>query len=50
MLLHEASHCGGADRIARERRRRLERNEEARYYHYKKRNHLPPLRVSPKLD
>ena len=25
-------------------RRRLRRNEQTRYYHYKKRNRLPPLR------
>jgi len=33
--------------VARERTRRLERNESARFYHYKARNQLAPLKIGP---
>jgi hypothetical protein len=32
--------------IARDKTRRLLRNEEARFYHHKARNRLPPLRIN----
>ena len=43
LLLHSASQCDGPIRIARERTRRLQRNQLARYYHHKQRNLLAPL-------
>ena len=45
VILHEASGCAALDRIARERTRRLQRNEMARFYHWKKHNLLAPLRI-----
>ena len=45
MILHEASGCAGLERIARERTRRLQRNEMARFYHWKKHNLLAPLKI-----
>jgi hypothetical protein len=45
MLLHRACRCGDPDRVARDRTRRLQRNESARLYHHKRRNLLPPLRI-----
>ena len=36
-------------RIARDKTRRLQRNEEARFYHWKSRNRLPPLRIKQRL-
>ena len=47
LILHRASRCDTPIRVARERTRRLERNEAARFYHYKARNHLAPLKISP---
>jgi hypothetical protein len=45
MLLHKACRCGEPERVARERTRRLQRNELARFYHWKRCNHLAPLRI-----
>jgi hypothetical protein len=47
LILHRASDCDAPSRVARERTRRLERNESARFYHYKARNQLAPLKTSP---
>ncbi len=47
LILHRASRCDTPVRVARERTRRLERNESARFYHYKARNQLAPLKISP---
>ncbi len=45
MSLHKICDCADPVRIARERTRRLERNELARFYHWKKHNLLAPLRI-----
>jgi hypothetical protein len=42
-LLHSASQCDGPTRIAREQTRRLQRNQLARLYSYKRHNLLAPL-------
>jgi hypothetical protein len=47
LLLHRTSGCDKAHRVARERTRRLERNESARFYHYKSRKRLAPLKIGP---
>ena len=47
LILHRASGCDAPARVARERTRRLERNESARFYHYKSRKQLAPLKISP---
>ena len=46
LILRRASGCDTPSRVARERTRRLERNEAARFYHYKARNQLAPLKIS----
>jgi len=46
LLLHAASGCDGPTRIARERTRRLERNQLAKLYHWKRRSSLPPLNIN----
>lgn len=45
-LLRTACDCDGPIRIARECTRRLERNQLARFYHWKRRNSLPPLNIN----
>lgn len=45
MILHEASGCAALERILHERTRRLQRNEMARFYHWKKHNLLAPLKI-----
>lgn len=45
MLLRAAYQCDTPAKIARNKTRQLMRNEEARFYHYKARNRLPPLRI-----
>lgn len=45
MSLHKICDCADPARIARDRTRRLERNELARFYHWKKHNLLAPLRI-----
>ena len=46
MLLRAAYLCDTPTQIANHKTRRLLRNEEARFYHYKARNRLPPLRIN----
>ena len=46
-ILHRASGCDTPARVARERTRRLERNESARFYHCKARKQLAPLKIGP---
>lgn len=46
MLLRAAYQCDTPTKISQDKTRRLLRNEEARFYHYKARNRLPPLRVN----
>jgi hypothetical protein len=43
-IYRQACRCDARPRSARERMRRLERNELARLYHYKSRNQLPLLK------
>ena len=43
LVLQAASQCDDPARIARERTRRLQRNQLARFYHHKRRNLLAPL-------
>ncbi|MGD9855359.1 MAG: IS701 family transposase [Planctomycetaceae bacterium] len=45
-ILHRRSGCATPSRILHERRQRLERNELARLYHWKRRNRLAPLNVN----
>ena len=45
MSLHKIYSCSDPEQIARERTKRLERNELARFYHWKKHNLLAPLRI-----
>lgn len=44
MMLQQSLGCGHPQTIARNATRRLERNEAARFYHYKRRKCLAPLR------
>ena len=44
-LVHAAADWDGPTRVARERTRRLERNQLARLYHWKRHNKLPPLNL-----
>ena len=46
-LLHAACDCDTAERIVRDRKRWLTRNALARFYHWKKRNLLAPLKINP---
>jgi hypothetical protein len=48
-LLRAACGCDTPERIVRDRRRWLTRNALARFYHWKKRNLLAPLRFNPLL-
>jgi len=43
-LLDRLLNCHGPERIRRNMNRRLKRNEEARLYHWRRRNRLPPQR------
>lgn len=45
MSLHKIWNCTDPEQIARDRTRRLQRNELARFYHWKKHNLLAPLRI-----
>ena len=45
-ILHRAYQCGTHSRILHERERRLNRNELARLYHWKRRNRLAPLNIT----
>lgn len=44
-LLRNALQLDHHERIARDATRRLQRNERARFYHYKKHNSLAPKRI-----
>ena len=46
MLLRASCNCNTPTTIAKNKTRRLTRNEEARFYHYKKRKRLPPTRMN----
>jgi len=46
MLLRVQYCCDTPSAIAANKTRRLKRNEEARFYHHKARNRLPPLRIN----
>ena len=48
-LLRAACGCDVPDRIIRDRKRWLTRNALARFYHWKKRNLLAPLKFYPLL-
>ena len=45
MILHEAFQCGTPPHMRRELQKRLQRNELARFYHWKQRKRLPPLNL-----
>ena len=45
MILHEAFQCGTMSHMLKERQKRLQRNELARFYHWKQRNQLAPLNL-----
>jgi hypothetical protein len=45
MLLREALQCGTMSHRLDERQKRLRRNELARFYHWKQRNRLAPLKL-----
>jgi hypothetical protein len=49
MLLRAACPCDTPYHIARNKTRRLQRNEQARFYHWKSRNRLPQLRKKTKV-
>ncbi len=46
LILHQELSPATPQRVARNKQRRLERNELARFYHWKQRNRLPPLRLN----
>lgn len=46
-IFHKAHAGGSIEQIRRERMLRLQRNELARFYHWKRLNLLAPLRISP---
>ncbi len=45
-LLRASCGCDAPDRVVRDRKRWLTRNTLARFYHWKKRNLLAPLRIN----
>jgi hypothetical protein len=45
VLLSRALGCHRPERVRRAINRRLRRNEEARLYHWRRRNRLPPRRL-----
>jgi hypothetical protein len=49
LILHRASRCDRLIHVARERTRRPERNESARFYRYNARKQLAPLRINPRM-
>ena len=49
MILHEAFQCGTTPHMLKEHQKRLQRNELARFYHWKQRNQLPPLNLDKRL-
>jgi hypothetical protein len=45
MIVHEAFQCGTMSHMLKERQKRWQRNELARFYHWKQRNLLAPLHL-----
>ena len=45
MILHEAFQCGTTPNMLKACQKRLQRNELARFYHWKQRNLLAPLNL-----
>ena len=45
MILYEAFQCGTMSHMLKERQQRLQRNELARFYHWKQRKRLAPLNL-----
>ena len=45
MIVYEALQCGPMSHMLQERQKRLQRNELARFYHWKQRNLLAPLNL-----
>ena len=45
LILHEAFQCGTMSQRLKECQKRLQRNELARFYHWKKHNLLAPLNL-----
>jgi hypothetical protein len=45
MILREACQCGTMAHMLKECQQRLQRNELARFYHWKQRNRLAPLNL-----
>lgn len=45
MIVREAFQCGTLAPMLKECQKRLQRNELARFYHWKQRNRLAPLNV-----
>jgi hypothetical protein len=45
MILHEALQCGTRSHLLKECQKRLQRNELARFYHWKQRHQLAPLNL-----
>ena len=45
MILHEACQCGTMSHMLKECQQRLQRNELARFYHWRQRNLLAPLNL-----
>ena len=50
LLLHRKLNSDHPEQICLNRTRRLQRNEEARFYHYKARNLLAPKRVDQRTN
>jgi serine/threonine protein kinase len=49
-VLHRLVGCDRPARVRRTMERWLRRNEEARFYHWKRRNRLPPRRLGPETQ
>jgi hypothetical protein len=45
VILREAFQCGTMSHMLQERQKRLQRNELARFYHWKQHNRLAPLNL-----
>jgi hypothetical protein len=45
MILRDVFQCGTMSHMLKERQKRLQRNELARFYHWKQRNLLAPLNL-----
>jgi hypothetical protein len=49
MILYEAFQCGTTTHMLRACQKRLQRNELARFYHWKQRKRLAPLNLHKRL-